>query len=457
MLLNAGRIFHGQGVLDYNVLQEQLLPFFGERMIADEEEEQHKHASTVAQGPFWSLPPALQHKSVQLLYYFDALHPVTLQLLLDCLRDHTAPDSAVVVPLESKLLVLDMLEEKRRQARASGMEDAKSSWPLMQYVSFMVGALRTDLATNAPASSGSDEVFDSQRVSPLLPTVCRMLRSITSDEVDAALLAQSAPSAAIRGRGAAVQTAREGTSSISGSELASPPGVLLELLAPVLSTSMEAAMRDITASSAASSSISSASSAPKLDALSALVLLDALLAHSDVSALPSSMDGGMLASLLYALLSRSVTGSMLESGLVRASITSSNWLSSAPVMDLVHTKPWLLAMRLLCRTAATSDAGATASPTPLSRLLSLMQQTLAPSSSSSSATPSAALAVVVVFGALLQGAGGMRELLQRPSYRAAVLALAATVQRTQGIASQTLMAQLQAELQLLFGRQAVQV
>jgi len=427
VLLNCGRIFHaasssvrGAGqILDYNVLQEQLLPFFGvyPEDAADTQDQQHP----VVPGPFWSLPLALQHKSVLLLFYFDALDPYTLQLLLDCLRDNIAlaSSNAASLSLDAKLLLLDMLEEKRRQS--ARVPDRTAGWPLMPYLSFLIGCIRADVT--GKSASGGNAVCDPSRVSPLLPTVCRMLRSVGADEIDSALLAA-------------------GNATAAEDERSAPPGELLELLAPVLAASMQAAV-----TGAEGQQGQATSSPPKLDALSSLVLLDSLLAHSASDdrlascPLPASL-APLLPPLLFQLLSQSVSGSMLEGGLVRP---GRGWLDQSVQEVLQGDKPWIIAMRVLHRSSATADVSAS----PLSGMLALMRRTL-----SSAPSASASLAVVVVLGALLQCAGGVRELLQRPPFKADVLALAASAQSMQGIASQTLMALLQAELALLFGRQA---
>jgi len=467
LLLNCGAHFHPQGLLDYNMLQEQLLPLFAQEVEEEQEQSPQPRAGPIRvyAGPYWSLPLHLQHKCVQLLYYFEVLQSRTLQLLLECLRDHTAPtadanaaSSHVSLSLPAKHLLLDMLQEKFAQSCSVVRNGAPAPWPLMQYVSFVLAMLRTDLSR--PAESSSPASFDPARVSPLLPVACRMLRDVGAEEVDAALQQALTP-AQLKLRNPAVLSP-------------SSPSVLLELLAPVLAASLAEADASVASKS---STLSSSSSLPRLDALSGLVLLDALLAHCSAS--PSSSSGSrsladvsvppsvaaVLPGVLCALLCHSLSGSALEAGLVRV---PAGWLASPadafvsqqqqqqqPQQQQAHgNKAWLLAMRLLLVTeSARLPSAAAGAHTPLASALQLLSAKLRPKQRA--AHPADAMQAVVVLTALTKCAG-VRDLLTRPQHQQAVLDMAADIQRQQGVASQTLVATLQAELTLLFGSRAEQ-
>lgn len=430
LLLRCGRIYHGI-VLDFNLLQDQLLPFFGSL------DESSSAGSRLQPGPFWSLAPEQQHVASQLLYYFDALSPSLLQLLLECMR-HTA------LPLPSKLLLLNLIEDKFHQSNAMSAESDEFNtpapsaprWSVGSYVSFILGLIRPSAAVPA----GEPNALSAQ-VSPLMEVACKMLRSISETEIDAALRDTLPPIAAAAAPMPVARGARVVLPPTTQSEVMiapSSPAVLLELLAPMLSSTLQATLASSSSSAAASSSSAAAAAAPpKLDLLSALIVLDSLLEHAGHSAALPSPLASLLPAACYFLLCRSLTGSMVEGGLVRA---SAGW-TAAPLVGFVKSgQSWMVALRLLYATATRGS---------LARMLESMSSAF---TARAQDTQSQSRAVVVLVA--LTKCAGLREMLQQPAHQAAVLALAASMQRHTGIASQTLMAALHSELTMLFGQQA---
>lgn len=411
LLLNAGRIYHGV-VLDYNLVQDQLAPFFGHFASASASA---SVPTPVIPGPFWTLPLSLQHKSLQLLYYFDSLSPLSLQLLLECVRANLA-DGAASLSLASRLLVVDMVEDKYEQAQSQ----RAAPWPLQSYIAFILGMVRSDLSAAASASASSlppaPDAIDPARVSLLLPTACRMLRGIGASEIDAAMNGQivtvgKASSRQSRAHAAAAATAVEPALL----PLPSSPAVLLELLAPMLAHSLQAslpasALADAQAESASSPSPAvppavpaSASNEPaRLDFLSALLLVESLLSHAgDDAALPPALFALMPAALYY-LLSSTLSAALVESGAVRA---PAGWLTAPPTSFLVAGgtsggsggghggQLWLLSLRLLHQLSASVPSSSSGC---LSRLLRLMHAKLRSGASISSGRDSAHQVVVVL-------------------------------------------------------------
>ena len=436
LLLRCGRIYHGI-VLDFNLLQDQLLPFFGSfaQSSPSDTDNAAPASSNLQPGPFWMLAADQQHVASQLLYYFDALSPSLLQLLLACMRH---PE----LPLPPKLLLLDLIEDKFHQsnseAAASEPGNALARWSVGSYVSFILGLIRPTVPPTMAVSAAG--------VSPLMEVACKMLRGITEVEIDAALqdtmpvAAAPVPQMPVVVRGARVVMLPQPAESSEVMIVPSSPVVLLELLAPLLSSTLHSSLSPSSSEpSGVPFSALAAVVPPQLDLLSTLILLDSLLEHAGRSAvLPPSL-GELVPSACYFLLSRSLTGSMVEGGLVRA---HAGW-TSAPLVGFVSAgQPWMVALRVLHATAARGA---------LKSVLASMARAFTAGTQPQNARAQERAVVVLV---ALTKCARIREMLQQPQHQAAVLALAASIQRHTGIASQTLLAALHSELALLFGQQA---
>lgn len=407
ILLDCGRVFH-QKVLDYNVLQTQVVKVFGEL-------EDSRTTASITLGPFWSLSLDQQRGFLNLLYYFDVVDEELVRVIYACIKklmsersrqqqeekkddEPTHSDS-----LPSIHLVLDMLHEKH-SSFTNGVAG---------YITLLISLIRWDTVAVSTASP-----FSTSHVSSLLPKVCTQLRSITDDELNYY--------AAVSGNGD--NSMADANVNIT----------LLDILSPILEECMDANLNLVVSSS--SSSTPSAVQ-PKFDFYTIIILLDCLLpSFTSSTAVPISPRLlTLLPRYLWTILSNTLSSSLVESGekfVVGLGSNLMHFISSSSSQQ--QQQPWLLPMKLLLRLSHTSVAA---------DLIQLMQSHLTRTTDGLGLSTQ----VVIVITAIVRCAS-LRPLLHHHS--SLLLPLVSRIRATPNIASQTLLVSLQSEVTMMFGQQA---